>query len=464
MLLASLFSVLLVSPSIALADDDFERWKQAQQTAFNEFQTREDRAFIAFLETEWQSFERFKGVSRDQNPKPAVPPRIRNSSAIVNSRATTGTATQNSAAEFADTFFAHEVQSLALPDIRWPDLTNADGDTLAAVWSALSASDHRAALQELQTQAGDLALGDWGTLQLCQHLLRKSDDNRRNAHCWFLLNRLGYDLRVGYDGDSIFLLLPASIPVYGKSFVRLGNKQFYIVADSNRGDQSNRQIRAYERSSKPDLRDFDLSLQTIMKASGNTRSLVVTGAAENGQSEIALAFDVGRSALLATHPQIDLKWYFTAPPGAPTAESLSAALAPSLARLSEREAINHLLHFVQNSFAYQTDQEQFGEERYLLAEESLNYGVNDCEDRSILLAWLLHDLLALDVLVLDYPGHVALAVRTPVLKDDAIVVEDGKKYVVLDPTYIGADAGMVMPAVAAISPDLFPAKYAHHRN
>ncbi|WP_344802646.1 hypothetical protein [Allohahella marinimesophila] len=450
----------------ALADDEFERWKQAEQAAFSEFQTSEDRAFIAFLETEWQAFERFKGVSRDQSPKPAVPPRISNSLASTANSAPGKIAVRSSPHDIDNTFFAHDVQGLVLPEVEWPDLSSADGDVLAATWSALSSADHRPALQGLRSLANELALGDWGTLQLCRWQLRDEDSHRRSAYCWFLLNRLGYDLRIGYDGQSVFLLLPASIPVYGNNFVRLGDKPFYIIADADNdeGKSALREIRAYERSSNQSLRDFDLRLEKVMQASGSTRSFLVPAENSSDQTGMALDFDAGRSALLATHPQIDLNWYFSTPPGAPTAASLSNALQPRLSSLAEREAINHLLHFVQSSFQYQTDQEQFGEERYLLAEESLNYGINDCEDRSILLAWLLHDLLNLDVVVLDYPGHVALAVRTPLLPDDAFVVHAGKKYVVLDPTYIGADAGMVMPAVAALSPETFPAQYSRHTN
>ena len=464
LVLASLISLSLYTTSSLAADNEFERWKQGEQEAFSKFQTAEDRAFVAFLETEWQTFQRFKRVSRDQEPKPALPPRISNSFST-----TTGTRPGNSAvpvkpADFDDTFFAHEVQDLKLPAIKWPDLSHPDGDALAAIWSELSAADHSNALQSLGTQAKELALGDWGILQLCKYLLQEQNANRQNAHCWFLLNRMGYDLRIGYEGQTLALLLPTSIPVYDNNFIRLGNRSFYILGESSSDTpvEGTREIRAYERSSSQSLRDFDLKLEKVMRASGATRSFVVQAPEGSSVAGVAVDFDAGRSAMLATHPQVDLKWYFSVPPGAPTAGSLAAALKPRLNALSEREAINFLLHFVQNSFSYQTDQEQFGRERYLLAEESLNYGINDCEDRSILLAWLLHDLLSLDVAVLDYPGHVALAVRTSLTKGDALVIHGGRKYVVLDPTYIGANAGMVMPEVAALSPETFLAEYTLH--
>ena len=72
------------------------------------------------------------------------------------------------------------------------------------------------------------------------------------------------------------------------------------------------------------------------------------------------------------------------------------------------------------------------------------YPYCDCEDRSILFSRLIRDLLGLDVVLVFYPGHLATAVHfTEDVKGDYIIV-DGKKYVICDPTYIGAPVGYTM--------------------
>ena len=44
-----------------------------------------------------------------------------------------------------------------------------------------------------------------------------------------------------------------------------------------------------------------------------------------------------------------------------------------------------------------------------------------------------------------YPGHLATAVRfTETVKGDNVYA-NGKRYVICDPTYIGAPVGMTMP-------------------
>ena len=64
---------------------------------------------------------------------------------------------------------------------------------------------------------------------------------------------------------------------------------------------------------------------------------------------------------------------------------------------------NILIDFVQNSFQYQTDGEQFGYEKPFFMDENFYYPACDCEDRAILFSNLVKDLLGLDAVLLDYP-------------------------------------------------------------
>lgn len=96
-------------------------------------------------------------------------------------------------------------------------------------------------------------------------------------------------------------------------------------------------------------------------------------------------------------------------------------------------------------FPYKTDEAQFGIERTLFAEEMYYYPYSDCEDRSILFARLVKDLLGLDVVLLYYPAHIAAAVCFKgEVKGDYMQLGN-KRYVICDATYIGAGVGEAMP-------------------
>jgi len=112
---------------------------------------------------------------------------------------------------------------------------------------------------------------------------------------------------------------------------------------------------------------------------------------------------------------------------------------------SQHKAVNILLNFVQTAFVYEYDDKVWGVDRAFFAEESLYYPYCDCEDRSILFSRLVRDLLGLKVLLVYYPGHLATAVHfTESVSGDYISL-DNQKYVVCDPTYIGAPVGATMP-------------------
>ena len=122
---------------------------------------------------------------------------------------------------------------------------------------------------------------------------------------------------------------------------------------------------------------------------------------------------------------------------------------------SQIDAANRIINFVQTAFEYQTDEQQFGIERSLFADESFFYPYCDCEDRSILFSILIHDLLGLEVVLLHYPEHLATAVHYTESVTGTYFTMDGKNYFVSDPTYIGANVGECMPRFAKTSPEVY---------
>ena len=149
----------------------------------------------------------------------------------------------------------------------------------------------------------------------------------------------------------------------------------------------------------------------------------------------------------ATYPCVDFEVYATAPIEEQMLEALKHQLEPCIGGKPQLEAVNYLLHFVQNAFRYQTDQEQYGYEKWNFAEETLVSACSDCDDRAIFFAQLVRNLLGLETVLVHYPGvHLATAVRfADQGMDGDYVTVDGSKYFICDPTYINADAGMAMP-------------------
>ena len=137
--------------------------------------------------------------------------------------------------------------------------------------------------------------------------------------------------------------------------------------------------------------------------------------------------------------------YSNTPASEDVQKNLYEPMRERLEGLSPYDAVSYLLNWVQTGFEYKVDQQVWGGERIFFMDETLYYPYCDCEDRSILFTRMVRDLLGLDALLVNYPGHLAAAVAIPEpVNGDWFLFED-KKYIVCDPTYIGASVGVSMP-------------------
>jgi hypothetical protein len=62
--------------------------------------------------------------------------------------------------------------------------------------------------------------------------------------------------------------------------------------------------------------------------------------------------------------------------------------------------------------------------------------------------------MGLDAVLLDYPNHIASAVRFNEEISGDYILLDGKKYLICDPTYIGAPIGMCMDRFKSVAPEI----------
>ena len=155
------------------------------------------------------------------------------------------------------------------------------------------------------------------------------------------------------------------------------------------------------------------------------------------------------------YPQCDVVIHYKTP----MSEELRASLYPQLKKAiegkSQKDAANLLLNFVQTAFQYKTDGEQFGYEKPNFPDETFYYPYCDCEDRAMLYSTLVKELMGLDTILLDYPNHIASAVRfTEEIPGDYVQLEDGTEYLICDPTYIGAPIGTCMDQYKNVAPEV----------
>lgn len=448
-----------------------EKFKEDYKKGFEQFVKERDEAikkmddeFKEFLKQEWSNYELFKEQYREKEPKPdtkpvfngdrkkapqqlkvEVPEKVE-SGAVAPHLPVLAKST-DPGVELAATNFDFYGANLK---INYDNAfvknfsSQINEENISAQWEKMSNTNYVTLINQLNTFKTNMNLNDWGYYLLVKNATKQvaSEPNAQTFLEWFLLTKSNYKARLAFKGNVLYLLLPSTNNIYGMPFFTFDNLRYYLI----NGKESD--IFTYDKDFPEARIVMDLNLYKAI----NTRELLKTKPVKFEYDGQEYAFDVkyNQNAInfYNDYPLADIEVYFDATITPQTKESLTDGLLPLIKDKSESEAIMILLRFVQTAFDYKTDQQQFGQEKFFFPDELFYYPYSDCEDRAVLFAYLTKELLGLDVIGLNYPGHMATAVKfTEDVVGDYINYK-GNKYVVCDPTYVNAPIGQTMPQFA----------------
>ncbi len=313
---------------------------------------------------------------------------------------------------------------------------------VADAYEAICKADYKPLLADCRQLKKDLKLNDWGVFLFVRDVSNAlcADANASVVMQQFLLNELGYKSKMARraDRDQMLLFVATDCNMYGRPYFTKDGLNYYNLTS----DETCQFYMCQEDSPKAKSSiDMQITNAPLLNSG------MVNSVHKNGAGTVAVSVDVPKSLMLfyKSMPQCDYSVYVNAKVNPAVADRLLSSLAPIVEGKSETEAANLLINFVQTGFKYATDQEQFGYEKPFFVEELFYYPYCDCEDRSVLYSYLVRNLLKLDVVLLDYPNHIATAVCFNENVSGDFVTVEGKKYIVCDPTYIGASIGKAMP-------------------
>ena len=313
---------------------------------------------------------------------------------------------------------------------------------VADAYEAMCKADYKPLLADCRQLKKDLKLNDWGVFLFVRDVSNAlcADAHASVVMQQFLLNELGYKSKMARraDRDQMLLFVATDCKMYGRPYFTKDGLNYYNLTSDETCQFYMCQVDSPKAKSNIDMQITNAPL---------LNSGMVNSVHKNGAGTVAVSVDVPKSLMLfyKSMPQCDYSVYVNAKVNPAVADRLLSSLAPIVEGKSETEAANLLINFVQTGFKYATDQEQFGYEKPFFVEELFYYPYCDCEDRSVLYSYLVRNLLKLDVVLLDYPNHIATAVCFNENVSGDFVTVEGKKYIVCDPTYIGASIGKAMP-------------------
>jgi len=345
---------------------------------------------------------------------------------------------------------AERLQPVKVVSVKEPDVFKA--------WRDYQKRDIGAALSSLVRLSEDMGLNDWFRFELVRNyadgLLRTATPMDRVLLEYYMLVSMGYDVRLARTERQLVLLVPFEQEVYEHYFIHIGDKDYYLFYDDLDADLEERSVVYPCDPSKKDLgkgRSFSLLFKDkgLNIPSSDDRLCDF----DDGQIHVVCTVNSCVMQMLRDYPLMNLQCYAASVVLPQFRAAIEEQLMPQLQGMSQCDAADALLHFVQSVFGYEDDFKRFGREKVNFVEENFYYNNNDCEDRSILYAYLVSSLLGLDVQFVNYPGHVCTGVRfTDCFTRGLGYFYGDDYYLICDPSYVGASIGRCMPEYSSAQP------------
>ena len=437
-----------------------ESYRQQKQQEMSRFVDSIHDDFVRYLEHLWTEYQLFSGEPTPRSIKPVEQPQLDTLEADdtlkIDTQIPYGRLTEIQkvgAAEYLPPasiitvqkhnytvqFYGREL-TIALPEkVADEKLDGIRERQVARYWKKLISNHTDQCVASLDQQRRNLYLSDWGLFDLIQHFSAVVYPNQLNEQAVlsvYLLDALHYDARVGRMDDRLVMLVNTGSRLYDIPYVEIDTVRYYAFGNLPKKGR----LHTYDRQMASADRPIDMNLAYSPRIGG-----------ELSQKKYSYTFYGRKVSFRVNQPLMD---FYARYPQTELAVYANAAMEEAFAAAIEREmhlfvegqspvgALNTLLEFMQQGFVYQADRKQFGREKTFFCEENFFYPASDCEDRAVLFARMVKVLLGYDVVLLEYADHVATAVHIPGRKVRGQHLDlQGKRYMVCDPTSLGAAVG-----------------------
>ena len=462
--LSGLFSLLFFLASSTLFAKSFEDFKRTQSSSFTHYKDAQDKEFSNYLRSSWQEYKAKKTQNFYAKPKPKntqkiAQKKIKSVGPLINivlpkiHTKQEKLSLDQSNDDLHLLYFGQKISLHVDLSIKSAQFYPHNQNGIVSFFDVIVHSEYADSLRDIKKISTELALNDWAEYllvkQIAEALYNKKDEQR--LYTWIMLNKLGYDVKVGLSDKHVVLLHWSKKIIYATSRYSFAEKKYYLVSSYAMGKQP--RVYTYKQKYPGADKALDLSLKTLPNFHEDIRSKTVSFRQFGVTYPISYTYDKNLIDFLATYPQADYETYFNAAFSQRTYNEIAEGMKKYLDGKKASEAIDFVLHFVQNAFIYECDQEQFGREKVMFAYETLYYNKSDCEDRATLFAFLVEKLFHISVVGIKYKDHMATALNIPMQGDSVYL--GTHRYLVADPTYIDANIGESMPKYKSKKPEHF---------
>ena len=463
----TLVLILLVSNVLCAqtAMDRYLEFKRAAQEDYSDFRDVANSHYASFLRAAWEYYAVTPAIPRpDDNPVPPVvyEPPVEEPEPVPIPYEDVKTEPDNTPEpEPVAPVLENNVPSITYSidyygtalSFRHPSdvklkIGNFSGEGLANAWELLATGNFDNLLYDCLKVRQSRKLCDWAYLEVLQSLSNRIYGNTNESVLLqaFLYANSGYQMRLAATTERLFLLIGSRYVFYDRGYFTIDDTNFFPLEEIENGVSI---CNGGFEGEQP----FSMQIPMEQVLAYSPTGTITRTASSNLRAQCKV--NTNLINFYNHYPtghygdDFSTRWalYADTPLDKKLQESLYPQLMQAIRGVPEAQAVNILLNWVQTAFEYEYDDKVWGGDRAFFPAESIFYPYCDCEDRSILFSRIVRDLLNLDVVLLYYPGHLATAVKFHQnVKGDYLVI-NGDKYVVCDPTYIGAPIGATMPGM-----------------
>ena len=486
-----LFGILGLCPILSAdAQDIGNSFSEFRNKMLNEFQEHRKRVFDnyeTFLEGVWRDYDTFRAApSPFVKPKPAEQPQVQPDSQTApelpqpvqpevsiipepqpkpelqpkpepESPVISPTQPKISVPEVTPQIdyltFDFYGATIQIPRAYVSNPRSLNGSDLATSWKELKQTTAvKSATKALAAKAEAMSLPDWYVMELVTRYAitaaggQLTDGAVLMVH--HILSSMGYNVRLASSEQGLLLLTGIEQMVYARTYVTINDVRYYVCLRDD--------CETLRTCDLPADADLGKSLDLVIHRAPLIPSRMHDFSVGNGRLSVSGQVDANLIEMLRKYPQMPIPCYAASSLQTDMRRSIVGQLRNQIQGMSQVDAVNALLHFVQSSFEYATDDQQFGYEKPFFLEELFYWPKCDCEDRSVLYVYLLRECLGMDSHLINYPGHECAAVCLSEPLNGTYYDYEGCRYYISDPTYIGAYTGMCMPDYRQTPPKIEP--------
>lgn len=469
-LLISLLFGLSMFTSSAQTDDfyaQYEKFSKHAKAEYEDYRAQCNAEYVKFLERAWKEYKVLPSIPRpkdevvpptimprqDKNKKQAKEIPIENVVSPILSLPQPKPISpiyENDKVEEKNFSFSYmgTTCEVRLPKDLNIRMSGCESCMIATIWKQLATNAMDNTIRDFLALRLKMQLCDWAYLNLIDTFAKAfcGHGNEAVIMAAFIYSQSGYKMRLGRDCEKLYLLYGSKHGIYEKGYIVIEGINYYPLDDK---------VERMEISdfSFPQEQSMSLYIENAQKFTIRPSAKRKLASEQYHDVTIDSQVNLNLIQFYNTYPSSEVngnfmtRWKMYA--DTPMDESMSQMLYPDIKNkiegLSDVQAVNQILNWVQTAFQYEYDDKVWGHDRAFFAEETLYYPYCDCEDRAILFTRLVRDLLGLKCILVYYPGHLASAVCLKQQVNGDYISLDGDVYTICDPTYIGAPVGITMP-------------------